>query len=49
MYLRQNRLSRFLVGGMIDPVEYLNDANEEWKLDHAINWQKELNSAPDRP
>ena len=49
MYLRQNRLSRFLVGGTIDHVEYLIDATEEWRLDQAIEWQKELQSAPDRP
>ena len=48
MYLRQNRLSRFLVGGMIDPDEYLIDANEEWRLNQAIEWQKGLQSAPDR-
>ena len=48
MYLRQNRLSRFLVGGMIDPADYLINASEEWRLDQAIEWQNGLKSAPDR-
>ena len=48
MYLRQNRLSRFLVGGMIDPADYLINGSEEWRLDQAIEWQNGLKSAPDR-
>ena len=48
MYLRQSRLSRFLVGGMIDPADYLINGSEEWRLDQAIEWQNGLKSAPDR-
>ncbi|MFM7983253.1 MAG: hypothetical protein ACKPKO_28425 [Candidatus Fonsibacter sp.] len=36
----KNRLSHFLVGGMIDPEAYLINASEEWKLDEGIEWQK---------
>ena len=48
MYLRHSRLSRFLVGGMIDPADYLINGSEEWRLDKAIEWQNGLKSAPDR-
>ncbi|MFM7977678.1 MAG: hypothetical protein ACKPKO_00035 [Candidatus Fonsibacter sp.] len=49
MYLRRNILSRFLVGGMIDPTAYLINPSEEWKLHEAIIWQRQLKCEPDRP
>ncbi len=49
MYLRRNRLSRFLTGGMIDPDAYLINPTDEPKLDEAIEWQNGLKTGPERP